>query len=83
MGKKNKAAKGGAEAVAQEPAAEQEIPISSAPLPLLQLDARALGEFLELCFADRLLLQPTVLGGDDQALVDLGEQHGRQRPFRR
>jgi len=26
-------------------------------LPLQQLDARALGEFLELCFADRRLLE--------------------------
>ncbi len=62
MGKKNKAARPAAEPPAQEPAAqpagpEQEIPISSAPLPLDRLDARALGEFLELCFADRRLLQ--------------------------
>ena len=60
MGKKNKAAKPQAEAAAadqQAPAPEQEIPISSAPLPLELLDARALGEFLELCFADRRLVQ--------------------------
>src|SRR4029077_13710481 len=40
-----------------ETSAGQEIPISPPPLPLSQLDARALGEFLELCFADRRLLQ--------------------------
>ena len=57
MGKKDKAAGSGAEAAAQEPAPEQEIPISSAPLPLQLLEARALGEFLELCFADRRLLE--------------------------
>ncbi len=57
MGKKNKAAKVKAEAAPQQSAPEQEIPISTAPLPLEQLDARALGEFLELCFADRRLLE--------------------------
>ena len=66
MGKKNKANKLKAEPVAPAPpapessaetSAAQEIPISAAPLPLSQLDARALGEFLELCFADRRLLQ--------------------------
>lgn len=57
MGKKNKAAKVKAEAAPEQPAPEQEIPISTAPLPLEQLDARALGEFLELCFADRRLLE--------------------------
>jgi len=65
MGKKNKANKLKAEPVAPAPpapessaetSAAQEIPISAAPLPLSQLDARALGEFLELCFADRRLL---------------------------
>jgi mRNA-degrading endonuclease RelE of RelBE toxin-antitoxin system len=58
MGKKTKASKANAEpaAVAPPPDAEM-IPISSAPLPLKQLDARALGEFLELCFGDRRLLE--------------------------
>jgi hypothetical protein len=56
MGKKNKAAKVKAEAAPEAPAPEQ-IPISSAPLPLDQLDARAMGELLELCFADRRLLE--------------------------
>ena len=53
MGKKNKQPKPEA---APPPAAAEEIPISQAPLPLLKLDARALGEFLELCFADKRLL---------------------------
>ena len=57
MGKKNKAAKVKAEAAPETPAPEQQIPISAAPLPLDQLDARAMGEFLELCFADRRLLE--------------------------
>jgi len=57
MGKKSKAGKAKAEPAESEPSPEQEIPISSAPLPLERLDARALGEFLELCFADRRLLQ--------------------------
>ena len=57
MGKKNKAGKARAEAPPPEPSPEQEIPISAAPLPLQQLDARALGELLELCFADRRLLE--------------------------
>jgi hypothetical protein len=38
-------------------APEQQIPLSAAPLPLLKLDARALGELLELCFSDQRLLQ--------------------------
>jgi hypothetical protein len=42
----------------KEPAAElQEIPLSNAPLPLLELDARALAEFLELAFSDQRLLE--------------------------
>ncbi|TMA17143.1 MAG: hypothetical protein E6J86_01510, partial [Deltaproteobacteria bacterium] len=57
MGKKSKAGKAKAEPAASEPSPEQEIPISPAPLPLERLDARALGEFLELCFADRRLLE--------------------------
>jgi len=57
MGKKNKAGKAKAEAQEAEPSPVAEIPISSAPLPLQQLEARALGEFLELCFADRRLLE--------------------------
>jgi predicted nucleic acid-binding Zn-ribbon protein len=57
MGKKSKAGKAKAEPAASEPSPEQEIPISPAPLPLDRLDARALGEFLELCFADRRLLE--------------------------
>jgi hypothetical protein len=57
MGKKNKAAKAKAEAAPTPLLPEQEIPLSAAPLPLEQLDARALGEFLELCFADRRLLE--------------------------
>src|SRR5438477_5146526 len=39
------------------PAPEEQIPISPAPLPLLQLDPQALGEFLELSFNDRRLLE--------------------------
>src|SRR5207248_1477708 len=58
MGKKTKATKAKAEPAAVEPPPDAEmIPISSAPLPLKQLDARALGEFLELCFGDRRLLE--------------------------
>jgi predicted nucleic acid-binding Zn-ribbon protein len=57
MGKKNKAAKAKADPAPEPAGPEQEIPISAAPLPLEQLDARALGEFLELCFADRRLLE--------------------------
>jgi hypothetical protein len=57
MGKKGKAGKVKAEAAAPEPSPEQEIPISAAPLPLAQLDPRAIGEFLELCFADNRLLE--------------------------
>jgi hypothetical protein len=53
MGKKNK--KPAAEAPAQPP--PEEIPLSSAPLPLERLDARALGEFLELCFPDKRLIE--------------------------
>src|SRR3989454_11388787 len=57
MGKKSKAGKAKAEPAESRPSPEQQIPISSAPLPLERLDARALGEFLELCFADRRLLE--------------------------
>ena len=64
MGKKNKAGKAKVEAQEPEqaqpepqPSPVQEIPISKAALPLQQLDARALGEFFELCFADRRLLE--------------------------
>jgi mRNA-degrading endonuclease RelE of RelBE toxin-antitoxin system len=59
MGKKSKAgkAKVDPEPAAPELSPEQEIPISPAPLPLERLDARGLGEFLELCFADRRLLE--------------------------
>lgn len=35
---------------------EPEIPLSTAPLPLLALEPSLLGEFFELCFADRRLL---------------------------
>src|SRR5476651_1220787 len=46
------------DAAPKEPAPElQEIPLSTAPLPLLQLDARGLAEFLELTFSDRRLLE--------------------------
>jgi hypothetical protein len=54
MGKKSKQQKA---EVAPSPEPVEEIPISEAPLPLLQLDARALGELLELCFADKRLLE--------------------------
>ncbi len=60
MGKKNKAGKKEAPEAAPDaapPPAASEIPISSAPLPLLDLEARALGEFLELCFGDRRLIE--------------------------
>ena len=53
MGKKNKPQK--AEA-APPPAEVEEIPLSRAALPLLKLDARALGELLELSFPDKRLL---------------------------
>ena len=53
MGKKNKPQK--AEA-APPPAEVGEIPLSKAALPLLKLDARALGELLELSFPDKRLL---------------------------
>ncbi len=53
MGKKNKQQKA---EVAPPPEPVEEIPISDAPLPLLELEARALGELLELCFADKRLL---------------------------
>jgi predicted nucleic acid-binding Zn-ribbon protein len=56
MGKKNKQQKGAAAAEAEAPKPE-EIPISDAPLPLLALEARALGELLELCFPDKRLLE--------------------------
>lgn len=55
MGKKNKPQK--AEAPAPPPPQAEEIPISAAPLPLLQLDGRALGELLELAFSDKRLLE--------------------------
>ncbi|HUJ27592.1 MAG TPA: hypothetical protein VLW85_16320 [Myxococcales bacterium] len=42
---------------AKEPPPPEEIPVSSAKLPLLELDARALGEFFELSFADKRLLE--------------------------
>ena len=54
MGKKEKQK---AAAAAAAPAPVEEIPISAAPLPLLKLEARALGEFFELCFADKRLLE--------------------------
>src|SRR5437899_7078496 len=57
MWMKSKAGKAKAEPAESEPSPEQEIPISPAPLPLERLDARAVGEFLELCFADRRLLE--------------------------
>ena len=55
MGKKK--SQKAAPAEAPPPAESQEIPLSTAPLPIDRLDARALGEFLELCFADKRLLQ--------------------------
>src|SRR5450432_2477260 len=46
------------DAAPQEPVDElQEIPLSNAPLALLELDARALAEFFELAFSDRRLLE--------------------------
>ncbi|MCA1827360.1 MAG: hypothetical protein ABR567_08555 [Myxococcales bacterium] len=51
MGKKDKQPK------PAPPPPEEEIPISTAPLPLLRMDARGLGEFLELCFSDKRLLE--------------------------
>ncbi|HZX95382.1 MAG TPA: hypothetical protein VFE90_12755, partial [Myxococcales bacterium] len=59
MGKKNKAGRKEAAQEAQPPAAPEaeEIPISAAPLPLLQLEPRTLGELLELCFGDRRLIE--------------------------
>ncbi len=54
MGKKNKQQK--TDAPPPPPAEVEEIPLSAAPLPLLKLDARALGELLELCFGDKRLL---------------------------
>src|SRR5256886_7661628 len=54
MGKKEKQK---AAAAAPAPPPVEEIPVSAAPLPLLKLEARALGEFFELCFADRRLLE--------------------------
>ena len=53
MGKKNKPQKIEA---APPPTEIEEIPISAAALPLLKLDARGLGELLELCFSDKRLL---------------------------
>jgi hypothetical protein len=55
MGKKNKKAPQPAELKPEQ--APAEIPLSTAPLPLSQLDARALGEFFELSFSDRRLLE--------------------------
>jgi hypothetical protein len=52
MGKKDKKA-----APAPPEAEPEEIPISSAPLPLLKMDARTLGEFFELTFPDKRLLE--------------------------
>src|SRR3954470_20539256 len=52
MGKKKKEAPG---TPASEP--PQEIQLPAGPLPLRELDAQALGEFLELCFSDRRLLE--------------------------
>ncbi|HET7784359.1 MAG TPA: hypothetical protein VFL36_00160 [Myxococcales bacterium] len=65
MGKKNKAERGEpgpvpAQAAPQPPPAapqQEEIPLSDAPLPLLRLEPQPLGEFFELCFADRRLLE--------------------------
>ncbi|HET9753800.1 MAG TPA: hypothetical protein VFP52_12590 [Myxococcales bacterium] len=58
MGKKNKAAGNEpAPAHAQSAPQPEEIPLSAAPLPLLRLEPQALGEFFELCFADRRLLE--------------------------
>jgi len=46
------------DAAPKEPPPEpQEIPLSTAALPLLDLDARGLAEFLELTFSDRRLLE--------------------------
>ncbi|TMA28344.1 MAG: hypothetical protein E6J78_06785 [Deltaproteobacteria bacterium] len=45
-----------AKTAAEAPPPGQEIPISPAPLPLDRLDAARLGEFLELCFPDKRLL---------------------------
>jgi len=56
MGKKNKQQKAAPAAEPEAPKPE-EIPISDAPLPLLALEARALGELLELCFPDKRLLE--------------------------
>jgi len=58
MGKKNKYAKEAAPA--PPPPAKEElesIPISDAPLPLLELEPQVLGELLELCFPDKRLLE--------------------------
>jgi hypothetical protein len=52
MAKKKKEA---AAKAAPEP--PPDIPLSTAPLPLLSLDGRAFGEFLELAFSDRKLLE--------------------------
>jgi hypothetical protein len=58
MGKKNKAAQNPpGTAQAQSAPQPEEIPLSDAPLPLLRLEPQALGEFFELCFADRRLLE--------------------------
>src|SRR3954466_2683964 len=58
MGKKNKAARSEPGPVPAQPTPQpEEIPLSEAPLPLLRLEPQALGEFFELCFADRRLLE--------------------------
>ena len=58
MGKKGKQEKTEVvKAAPEQLAPEMEIPVSAAPLPLLELDAQPLGEFLELCFTDRRLLE--------------------------
>jgi len=54
MGKKDKQQKAAAQ---PPPPPDEEIPLSGAQLPLLQLDERALGEFFELCFSDKRLLE--------------------------
>src|SRR3954466_15380263 len=58
MGKKNKAARSEPGPVPAQPTPQpEEIPLSEAPLPLLQLEPRTLGELLELCFGDRRLIE--------------------------
>jgi predicted nucleic acid-binding Zn-ribbon protein len=57
MGKKNKVARSDSGTPPPQPAQQEEIPLSDAPLPLLQLAPQSLGEFFELCFADRRLIE--------------------------